>query len=448
MQSEYITDGAASQARPPALRDARANGTLRPWRKHHQGTLSLAALYDYMAAEIMGPDPSGTIDPRAARYMERARALQACAPWAEFSREVDGYEPPKVGSGPPAPHYVQRLYNASFCRQRLCPMCQWRRSLKLGGQARQVVQWVEQRQPVRWLMLTVTLKNVSAAELSATVTHLHNSLTRLTHRQAWPAIGWLRATEVTYNATKDTYHPHMHILLCVKPSYFKGGKYLSADKWQQLWREAARLDYAPSIDIHVVRPRNGKDMGGAVAEITKYGAKPEDYIRPWDIDTSCKVIATLDTYLEGRRLTSWGGLCKDAAKALAIKDPDACDLVHIDELAGKAIDSANQVAEYITYSWRVGWGDYYRLSSREDMPPDVKRKVQASEHIHAAAAKAVHDCAEWWDAAQWAYMDRVAHNGRSSRKVRRDDAIGYIPTAAERDAMLRELGIKGDNNDV
>lgn len=419
MQAEYNTQGGASQApldylasvgalqdRPEVLRDERPNGTLRPWRKHHQGTLSLAALYDYMAAEIDGEGGSGQINPQAGRYMIKAAALQNCAPWAEFER----VQQPQGGE-------VLRLNKASFCRQRLCPMCQWRRSLKLGAQARQVVEWVEQRQPVRWLMLTVTLKNVPAAELSATVTHLHNSLTRLTHIKAWPALGWLRATEVTYNAKRDDYHPHLHLLLCVKPSYFKGGQYLSARKWREIWQHAARLDYEPSIDIHVIKPRNGKDIGGAVAEVTKYGAKPDDYIRPWDIDTSCKVVAVLDAYLDGRRLTSWGGCCKDAAAALQIKDPGAADLVHIDELAGKALDNADQVAEYITYSWRIGWGDYYKLSSRTDMPADTLRKVQASERMHTAAARAAELAAYALEVADIADADKTAHNGRRSLKV-------------------------------
>lgn len=407
---DYLVSVGALQSRPEVLRDERQNGTLRPWRKHHQGTLSLAALYDYMAAEINGEDASGPIDPRAGRYMVKAAALQNCATWAEFERATtpDGRE-------------IMRLHNASFCRQRLCPMCQWRRSLKLGAQARQVVNWVEQRQAVRWLMLTVTLRNVPADDLAATVTHLHSSLTRLTHKQAWPALGWLRATEVTYNATRDDYHPHMHLLLCVKPSYFKGGQYLSAQKWCALWQDAARLDYAPSIDIHVIKPRNGKDMGGAVAEVTKYGAKPDDYIRPWDIDTSCKIIVTLDAYLDGRRLTSWGGICKDAAAALQIRDPDASDLVHIDELAGKALDNADQVAEYITYSWRIGWGDYYKLSSHTDMPSDTLRKVRASERMHAAAAKAAAAAAYQMEIAEQAELDKIVNNGHYSKGTKYAD---------------------------
>lgn len=35
-------------------------------------------------------------------------------------------------------------------------------------------------------------------------------------------IGSLRATEVTRNELMNTYHPHIHILLFVSPTYLKG----------------------------------------------------------------------------------------------------------------------------------------------------------------------------------------------------------------------------------
>lgn len=35
-------------------------------------------------------------------------------------------------------------------------------------------------------------------------------------------IVFLRATEVTRNEIMDTYHPHIHVLLFVSPTYFKG----------------------------------------------------------------------------------------------------------------------------------------------------------------------------------------------------------------------------------
>lgn len=351
------------------LRDIRKNGTERPWRKHHRGSLTLASLYEYMAVSG-GTD--GEIPPRAGKYLERSRALANCAPWAEFETQKD----------------AKRLTNASFCRVRLCPMCQWRRSLKLGTQARQVVDFVGQSQSVRWLLLTVTLKNVPADSLGDTVTHLHQSLTRLTHKKAWPAIGWLRATEVTYNAKSDTFHPHMHLLLCVKPSYFAGREYISQKQWRIIWRNAARLDYDPQVDIRTVKPDN-TGIGGVVAEVTKYATKPADIIRPWDVDTSCKVIAALDKWLDGRRLTSWGGILKDAAKQLQLDDIETGDFINLGE--NDPFEDKTTISHYIVYKWAIGWGDYVRFEEWDGQPIEQQRAARREDRAIATAIRAEND---------------------------------------------------------
>ena len=38
--------------------------------------------------------------------------------------------------------------------------------------------------------------------------------------------GYIKATEITYNSEEDTYHPHIHCIFQVRPSYFKGTGYI------------------------------------------------------------------------------------------------------------------------------------------------------------------------------------------------------------------------------
>lgn len=372
MHNEYITMAAETQeATPELLRDVSSTGKVRPWQKHHNGSLALAAIYEYMA------DPSGdgtATNPLAAKYLDLSRRLTSCAPWAVFETGPDG----------------QRLQASSFCRVRLCPMCQWRRSLKLAGQARMVVAEADRRRAIdaksgsgwRWMMLTLTVRNVPGDRLAQEIDALHSSLKRLTLRKQWTAAGWLRATEVTYNPKSDTFHPHMHLLLAVPPEYFSGRAYLSKARWVQLWREVAKLDYDPVLDIRIVKPKPGSDgLGAALAEVAKYGAKPADYIRPEDIDLSAHVIGTLTQYLEGRRLTSWGGCLKEAAAALRLDDIESGNLVHItDEQSGS--DAADIVHDFVLYRWAVGWGDYAKAANWADVPAWVqagRRKKQAAE---------------------------------------------------------------------
>ena len=61
-----------------------------------------------------------------------------------------------------------RLQFANFCKDRLCPMCNWRRSLKLYGQVSAVMDVLEE-QGYQFLFLTLTIKNCSASDLPKTI---------------------------------------------------------------------------------------------------------------------------------------------------------------------------------------------------------------------------------------------------------------------------------------
>ena len=67
-------------------------------------------------------------------------------------------------------------------------------------------------------------------------------------------------------------------------------------------------------------------------------------------------VQILDTVLNKRRMTSWGGILKDIAKQLALDDPENGDLVHIDESAS-ADQTAEQIGNYVAYNWALGAGD-------------------------------------------------------------------------------------------
>jgi hypothetical protein len=103
--------------------------------------------------------------------------------------------------------------------------------------------------------------------------------------------GWIRTTEVT-RGRDDTAHPHFHVLLMVRPSYFGKG-YVRHERWADLWRECARLDYQPSVDIRVVKARPGatgeSPMRRAVYETLKYSVTPEDMQGEWLIELTRQV---------------------------------------------------------------------------------------------------------------------------------------------------------------
>src|SRR5690606_10304521 len=136
--------------------------------------------------------------------------------------------------------------------------------------------------------------------------------------------------EVTRNQRRGDYHPHFHVLLAVKPSYFGGG-YIKQAEWVQLWQEAMRVDYRPVVDVRTVKAkRSSQTVEGAVAEIGKYAVKPSDYLVE-DPDEAAAAVEVLDGALKNRRLVAYGGLFREIRRELHMKDPETADLIEIDE---------------------------------------------------------------------------------------------------------------------
>jgi len=77
-------------------------------------------------------------------------------------------------------------------------------------------------------------------------------------------------------------HPHIHALLLVPARYFTAD-YVRQGRWRELWMDAARLDYAPVVDVRAVRVKRGADTVerrsiAAAIEAAKYTAKPADML--------------------------------------------------------------------------------------------------------------------------------------------------------------------------
>ena len=71
----------------------------------------------------------------------------------------------------------------------------------------------------RWLFVTLTIKNCDINDLRLTMQHLNKSFERLSKLKAFPGEGWIRGAEVS-KGKDGSAHPHFHVLMIVKPSYF------------------------------------------------------------------------------------------------------------------------------------------------------------------------------------------------------------------------------------
>ena len=254
----------------------------------------------------------------------------------------------------------ERLHSANFCKDRLCPTCNWRRSLKIFGQVSQVMDVLEQRD-YRFLFLTLTVRNCSASDLPDTVQGLYDGWRNLYHERSFFSrfvMGTFRSLEVTRNKKTGTFHPHLHVILAVRPDYFSGRNYFTQKRWATLWRSCCRLDYDPIVDIRTIKP--GPDgLSGAVAEVSKYAVKDVDYLGGSMADRMNFVSAFLSA-LAHRRLCSFTGCFNQVRKQLALDDVEDGDLVCVDA------DKLRPDVAYLVvrYRWRAGayWDTFQQVS--------------------------------------------------------------------------------------
>lgn len=246
-----------------------------------------------------------------------------------------------------------KLHRAFFCKDRLCPMCAWRRTLKVFAQASAVMTEATE-QGYKFIFLTLTVKNVKSDELDNTIKKMNDAFSKMRRRKKFNSIkGFFKALEITYNKDTDEYHPHFHCILAVKPSYFKKN-YISQQEFTDLWKDVMDLDYTPIVHVEAFKAATKKELAKSTAEAAKYTVKDSDYLlkdknNEIDINRTDKVVKTLVEALHGKRLIAWGGVLKDIHKQLNLDDSEDGDLVitSVEDEAGAAFIIRK-------YSWRVG----------------------------------------------------------------------------------------------
>ena len=223
------------------------------------------------------------------------------------------------------------LKAARVCNTRLCPFCEWRRTRVWRRRLHDGLSALyEDRPKLRGLFLTLTVKNVPLNRLGDQLDQMNRAWNRFTNRSFFPTDLWFRRTEVTvghaHPQSEVMAHPHFHVLLLVKPSYFSTG-YIKQLEWQKQWMDAARLDYAPIVDVRTAKQSSGTgtsfadDAKSSVLEAAKYAAKATDLM---ELGTA---ISELHWQLRNRRLYA---LSKELRKYIKQGDIDASELMDND----------------------------------------------------------------------------------------------------------------------
>ena len=292
------------------LSDKKQNGEEKPWKKHKMNSLKLHSLY----GKALKIDNSVITE-------SRMKNLEECGNNLLFSVN-DKNE--------------KKFKSAYFCRLRTCPMCNWRKSLKMFAQTNKIANKIlEQNSSTRFIFITFTVKNCSADKLSQTIDMMNMGFKRLTDKSKGVKItekfksnmlGYIRAMEVTYKQEEDTYHPHIHCIFAVKAQYFTKG-YIKKSEWQYIWGECCDIEYEPIVKVQTIKNSTAK----AVAEVAKYPVKMDELANYQDENKAIKALIVFTKILKGRRLITFGGVFADIKKQLKLDDVETGDLVNLED---------------------------------------------------------------------------------------------------------------------
>lgn len=329
LQNYYNIDKAEIQDTNEFLFDYSSSGKRREWKEKKERADLLGDIYDIIEREY----------PTMGYFSRKADRLRQCGRQLTFDVMADE---------------SKRLSKALFCKIRLCPLCSWRRSLKIYSNMSSIMAEMKKAKKYRYMMLTLTVKNCKPNELNDTLNAMQKAFGKFRRLKPFKVVeGWYRGLEVTHNIRMNTYHPHYHIILAVPNSYFTGRNYVKQEQWGLMWKESMQLDYNPIIDIRKIVGETCR----AVSEVAKYTVKDTDYLNPEDLDMTVEAVQTLDKALANKRLVAYGGIMKQIHKELNLGDEVDGDLIHTDE---DAIQEGLAVTQE-TYIWNTGYRNYLRF---------------------------------------------------------------------------------------
>lgn len=221
----------------------------------------------------------------------------------------------------------EKVVSANFCRQRICPMCQRRRSLDVAANTREIVDYLTANGGRKFLHLVLTVPNVGLCNLDETITRMYKASSKFfkDKKIVNKFKGVMRCLEVTYNSRigyidgdvdgglqiiGNAFHPHLHCLVAVGKSYGSGKNYIKQADLLELWRSYYGDERITQLHVAAVKD------DGAVSEVAKYCVKPLENDLP-DYELSV-VTEAIFSALHGRRLIQLYGDFKDAARKLKI----------------------------------------------------------------------------------------------------------------------------------
>lgn len=218
-----------------------------------------------------------------------------------------------------------RIASAGLCRDRLCPICRWRLSIKRYNEMLETMKLVEKNSTgAEYAFLTLTVKNCKVTKLRECVKEINEAWHRLMSRRSIKKVvkGWARSVECTYNK-RGEFHPHVHVIVMFAP-----GTYSDAmlKDFKQAWKECLRISYNPIVDLRRIKAKDGstKDIFPAILETFKYSVKDKDLD-----EMPRQAFINFARQFAGLRLVSFGGAIKEARALLGYKEDSPDEIEEI-----------------------------------------------------------------------------------------------------------------------
>lgn len=301
----------------------------KPWDTHR----SIAGQVEYLYSQT-----------DFTRYAER---IHECSRLLEFA-----FKATDIGE------VIFKLQTSKFCRVRFCPVCQWRRSLMWRARFFKALPNILKDYPsVRFLFLTLTVRNCDLSELKTTLALMNKAWKALTKRKQFPGLGFVKTVEVT-RSEDGTAHPHFHAILMVRNSYFKSG-YISQAKWTELWKDCLEINYTPVVNVKAIRPPknvdayDGSTLDTAIivslCETLKYSVKESD------LTMNAEWLENLTKQLHKTRAISLGGVFKQYLS----EEETNNDLVHTELSNDEAFSDDDP---RVWFGWREMVGRYRKIA--------------------------------------------------------------------------------------
>ena len=273
-------------------------------------------------------------------YERRAQRMADCSDYLEYKycADCDRY-------------MVQR---ANLCRDRLCPICNWRLSLQRYSAMTRIIDTIGSAYPeASYSLITLTVRNCAPQALSKTIDRMADAWHLVINQRGLKPLllGTARSVELTYNARTRQLHPHYHVLVAWYNKATTDNAAMMIDYWLRACRK-----YNLVVDIKAqhaadVTSADGQEYERAVLETYKYAIKSKTLT-----DMPQEVLAEVVKQWAGKRLVSMTGKFKQYAKDTQAESMEevANDVIQISPC--KCCGSNN--THVYAYRWAFGENAY------------------------------------------------------------------------------------------